>query len=1331
MRILSFSLLISMMLVCNPSWAVSQEQYNYYYNAKLNGDFPKIMEIVTYIIKNVSPENLSYSEYEILATGLGFYHQFDYEYDIDHGKAFVQYFQPPGTLQRLRTLDAVYFAWYLHWDDEFVSDMRSMMLNWDAFGSDDVEGGMSLHVWELVNWKLAEEFMYENKLVASEMRMLEGFTHGQETNETPWEAVLNLSRISHLYHVMGKNTLAMAVAGHAYEILTTLEKTPHLYLSQIIANLATVTALNGNYGSAEYYLSLIDELDNVETFSVDKPAQLVISTVEAYLALRALDSKRLTKARERHKKSGWDFDTINDDYFFKYATAYIDTMSNQDCSNRKPFDSSQIEDQSIGNVMRVLEIDVLSFCGDFRGLEKLLYELKEMVHESTVASYMGLSRSLESSAESVWAEELVLKALLKAQEKKGSLNRKLTDLAIEFFLKSESSPAERELEALNLAREADSPMAEGNVRAYFNLLRERDTFLGHLFKQYTQKIIKRTAERLPSNMGFEALPNVREGYILDARQNVEEYLTKLPSRTIDDIKQNLVPGQAAIFNIERGVYQLTCFVSIKKHYCEINEKNDQHLKAIDTTSGAIKNKKIMGVSDELNVLADFKFPEKIRRMARKSLEVFYVPTKDDWRLPINLLWQASAIPSDLIVTPTLSGLTHRDNSPPGMAAKYSYTGIGNPDYQIQSIASLSSLEQINGFSLRSAGYIEQLASLSQLPATEQEVELTRQNFNQDSQVFLGPDANEDTLMDTDWYDAEIIHFATHALISGEFKGLEEPAIALSRPARDAQFDGLLTATDIRGFNFPSSTVILSGCRTATDYGKHSSDGITGLSLAFLTQGARNLLATQWQVPDKSSAMLVSQITKNLSEEVSASSISRARQKISSKYTDPFEWAAYIFISIPSRYNSEKRLNTHTTGTSGVISSDEIPIDASYFQIGDSNFIGVSGKQKDNNQRVFKIFKLVGNNHKLISIFEGYYGTFIDDMDEPYAFLESNTDVLIVKFNDAMTTWERQIQLFNTNDKTVKNYPIPKSSGNEFVFAYKGGYTGDENLFVKLIKVDFELEDLTTFDITNDVFEVITPKHYIKDAGWYLSVKGEDISLAIARSFHEPFYEPTRGIWRYPIRNHTYFYNYKNTTLESRFYRLHTNVLGVMDSPEHMFIASAGRNNALALVSSNGELLNVNEEISDIDWVRPFQSGKEKLLAVSSYKAYSEDSYYGVLKSSLDLVAKDNDSWSGFLTPDDVVDKYVQMESDKNKDVTSDEEFASVLSFLSTKKWIYQNSIVNPLSPNLKPVITFPSTPVRQMPLSLFWIDGSLRQINLINYDRRLEWETVRLKSYQK
>lgn len=1328
MRKFSLYLLVSMMLVCNPVWAVSEEQYIYYYNAKLNGDFPKIMEIVTYIITNKSPENLSYSEYEILATGLGFYHQFEYEIDIDHGKAWSQFFQVPGNRAKLSTLDAAYFAWNLHWDNDMASDMRNLMLNWDAFRSDDVEGGMSPHVWDLVNWKLAEEFMYEGDLVASEMRMLAGFMHGQEQNELPWEALLNLSRISHLYHTMGKNDLAMSVAGHAYDLLTKLEKTPHLYLSQIIANLATVTALNGHYRSAEAYVSLIDELETAETFSVDKPAQLVISTVEAYLALRALDSKRLTKARERHKNSGWDFETINDEYFFEYATSYIDTMSNQDCSNRQPFDSSQVEDQQIGNVMRILEIDALSFCGDFRGLEKLLYELKRMVHESTLASYHGLSRSLESSAYSEWTEELVLKALLKAQKKKRRLNRTLTDLAIEFFLKSESSPAERELEALNLARESDSPMAEGNVRSYFNLLRERDTFLGHMFKQYTQKTIKRITEPHPSNMVFEALPDVQEGYILDTRKNVEEYLTKLPSRSIDDIKQNLVPGQAAIFNIERGVYQLTCFVSIKNRYCEINETNHQYLKSLDIVRDAIKNKTLMGLSNDINILSDFKFPKKIRRMAKKSLEVFYVPTKTDWHLPINLVWQASAIPADLIVTPTLSGLTHRDTTPPGIAAKYSYIGIGNPNYQVQSIASLSGFEEINGFSLRSAGYIEQLASLSQLPATKQEVELARQNFSGDSELFLGSDANEDTLMDTDWYDAEIIHFATHALVTGEFKGLEEPAIALSRPTRDDQFDGLLTATDIRGFNFPSSTVILSGCRTATDYGKQSSDGITGLSLAFLTQGVRSLLATQWQVPDKSSARLVSRITKNLSEEVSASSIRRATQIISPEYTDPFDWAAYIFMSIPSRYNSGKRLNTNATGTSAVISIDDIPNDVSYFQVGDSNFIGVSGKRKDNKQRVFKIYKLVDDKYILISRFDGYFGTFIDDMDEPYAFMESNTNVLIVKFNNAMTMWERQIQLFNTNDKTVYDYPVPKSSGDEFVFAYKGRYKGDENLFVKLIKVDFDLEDFTANDITNDVFQVIIPKHYNKDSGWYLSVKGDDFSLAISRSFYEPFYEPDRGIWRYPIRNHTYFYNYKKTMLQSRFYRRHTNVLGVMDSPEHIFFASSGRNNALALVSSNGELINMNSEISDVDWVRPFQSGKDKLLAVSSYKAYSDESYYGVLKSSLDLVVKDTDSWSGFLTPDGLVDEYQKMESEKNKDITADEELAYFLSFLNTKKWIYQNSIVNPLSPNLKPLITFPSTPIRRFPMSLFSIDGSLKQIDLVNYDR-LELKAVDLEAY--
>jgi len=1325
MRLLIKFCVALLLLASSISWGVTQEQYDKYYDAKINGDFNRVMEVVTHIFTTKDPAKLTIDDYEILSTGLGFYHQFNYDFDEQQQKAFVKFFEMPESSDKLRALDILNFTWYSSWENQVDSDYNFLMKHWDAFASDDAQVGMSPGVYSLVNWRLAQQNMYAGNFVAAELRMLQAFFwHGAEQITYPWEAALFFSRASLLYHSMGKAELAISLAEHAHEIIKLLSDTPHLYLQEIISNLVEVAVLHGHIETAELYLSILDENSVDFRGAIDQQAELVLSTMDAYIAIRTLDITRAALARERYNNSGWKFESINGDYFFQYMESYLEAMESKNCSSRIKFDSGQVLDQSIANVMRILEIDALSFCRDFRGLNKLLKNLTQFLHASTEASYDSLSRALEPYSHSIWAEEIVLKALFRVQQNQGYLNKDLTKLAIEFFLKSESSPAERELESLRLAKISKSPRVEGNVRAYFNLLRERDIYLSRMFNDFSTKVIKLAKEGYPSDKIFPYVENPWEYNIINARNNVESFVTQLPSRTVTDIQNNLSSHQGAIFSIDRGHHQLSCFVSRKSYACEALITTDEYIDAQQSVVNAIKKGSLLGISHEIDIISKTNFPPRLRLLASKSHEIFYVPMADDWRLPLNLLWDASGIPGVLIVSPTLSGLSHKDAETEISTPRYSYTGIGDPDYNVQSISSLSSLSDIKGFSLRSAGYAEQLSSLSQLPSSRKEIESSRDNFEDNTRVYLGSEASEDNLMDADWYDSEIIHFATHALISGEMKGLEEPAIALSRPTSGAVFDGLLTATDIRGFNFPNSTIVLSGCRTATDYGKNSANGITGLSLAFLTRGANNLVVTQWQVPDESSSRLVSNITKNLSADVSANSLQKAAKAIGAEYPDPFDWAAYIFMSIPDRYNKETKISTSAIDFDSEISTEDVPIDVSHKEVGGTYFIGVSTKDESTLDKSFKIYQLHNNEYRLISSFDGYTGWFIDSPNGVYAFLVSDSEGIIVEFNQSMTQWNNQIQLFHTNNKNVYDYSRPKSSNSGFIFAYKAGYPGEKNLFVKMLTVGFDLKTISERDITSDIFGVDIPKHYIEDSLWHISIQGKDVSLAISRGFTEPFFDLSRGTWEYPNIHHTYFYNYSDGEFESVFLRRHTKVLGVMDSSGHTFFAAAGKNNALALVSSDGELIDVNEELAYIDWVLPFQYKENSFLSASSSKMYSENSYFKIFESSLDLVPSNVEpDEGGPINPDHVVETIRVRDLEASKGISSERSLSNALSFLSTKKWIYQTSIIDLSAGDLEPVVTFPSTPIRYFPVSFLSKNNLLKKIDIVNY-KRLELRDI-------
>jgi len=93
----------------------------------------------------------------------------------------------------------------------------------------------------------------------------------------------------------------------------------------------------------------------------------------------------------------------------------------------------------------------------------------------------------------------------------------------------------------------------------------------------------------------------------------------------------------------------------------------------------------------------------------------------------------------------------------------------------------------------------------------------------------------------------ILHFATHGLVSGELKGLAEPALVLTPPAEASETDdGLLTASEVAQLKLNADWVVLSACNTAAA-GAQGAEALSGLARAFFYAGARALLVSHWRV----------------------------------------------------------------------------------------------------------------------------------------------------------------------------------------------------------------------------------------------------------------------------------------------------------------------------------------------------------------------------------------------------------------------------------------------------------------------------------------------------
>jgi CHAT domain-containing protein len=97
--------------------------------------------------------------------------------------------------------------------------------------------------------------------------------------------------------------------------------------------------------------------------------------------------------------------------------------------------------------------------------------------------------------------------------------------------------------------------------------------------------------------------------------------------------------------------------------------------------------------------------------------------------------------------------------------------------------------------------------------------------------------------------ADVLHFATHGVIRQTESMSSFLALARDPAASDGTLtDGKLTADEVYGLRLHARLVVLSACGTAL--GPMTGDGVIGFTRAFLYAGAPSVIATEWNVPDR-------------------------------------------------------------------------------------------------------------------------------------------------------------------------------------------------------------------------------------------------------------------------------------------------------------------------------------------------------------------------------------------------------------------------------------------------------------------------------------------------
>jgi CHAT domain-containing protein len=141
-------------------------------------------------------------------------------------------------------------------------------------------------------------------------------------------------------------------------------------------------------------------------------------------------------------------------------------------------------------------------------------------------------------------------------------------------------------------------------------------------------------------------------------------------------------------------------------------------------------------------------------------------------------------------------------------------------------------------------------ALPRLPGTRREAEAARGIWKRrgyETAVQLGAESSEEAVLARmgEWQPG-IIHMATHTVTPANDQA--RPRLALS--LRGDGSPGLLAAEDIAAIPLRAALVVMSACRSAGEETARGA-GLLGLTRAWLTGGARQVVATLWPVEDES------------------------------------------------------------------------------------------------------------------------------------------------------------------------------------------------------------------------------------------------------------------------------------------------------------------------------------------------------------------------------------------------------------------------------------------------------------------------------------------------
>ncbi len=173
-----------------------------------------------------------------------------------------------------------------------------------------------------------------------------------------------------------------------------------------------------------------------------------------------------------------------------------------------------------------------------------------------------------------------------------------------------------------------------------------------------------------------------------------------------------------------------------------------------------------------------------------------------------------------------------------------------------------------------------------LPYAQAEVENIKKIIPQ-ANIYLRAEATKNKVRKMlSSYD--IVHFATHGLFI-EDAPMNSGLLLAAGPEEN----GRITAAEIFKLQFKGRAIVMSACKTALGLSSTGTE-IVGLNRAFLYAGSPSVVATLWNIDDRSTAVFMGIFYKNIKKDDDlADSLKNAQMEMIRRGYEPYDWAAFI------------------------------------------------------------------------------------------------------------------------------------------------------------------------------------------------------------------------------------------------------------------------------------------------------------------------------------------------------------------------------------------------------------------------------------------------------